>query len=243
MNNKLSIFLLFISCPFYLLGQNIGVNTIQGRISVESNFIDGINIKNETTRQSSTSRIEGFFRIAANEGDIITFSAVNLETLTKIITKSDLSTKDLRVEMALKSIVLKNIIINGNSEISAQKLGIPSATKHFTPAERKLQTATKGSLDGILNAFSGRTEMLKKDIIVEKKQTYLQKLEYLFEEKFYTNKLKIPKDYIKGFQYYCIEDQNFISSLKIKNKTMSEFLIIKLAENYLQIISNEDKQK
>lgn len=242
MNNKLCIFLLFIICPFYLLGQSIGVNTIQGRISVESNFIDGINIKNETTRQSSTSRIEGYFRIAANEGDIITFSAVNLETLTKIITKSDLNTKDLIIEMTLKSIVLKNIIINGNSEISAQKLGIPTATKHFTPAERKLQTATKGSLDGIFNALSGRTEMLKKDVIVEKKQTYLQRLEYIFKENYYTDKLKIPQDYIKGFQYYCIEDASFVNSLKTKNKTMSEFLIIKLAERYIQIISDENKQ-
>ncbi len=48
--------------------------------------------------------------------------------------------------MTLKSIVLKNITINSHPEITAEKLGIPSATKHFTPAERKLQTATKGSL-------------------------------------------------------------------------------------------------
>jgi hypothetical protein len=239
--NNFTFFILLLFWTPILVGQSLADRTIQGKISVESNFVDGVNIKNETTRQATTSRIEGYFRIPANEGDIIVFSAVNLETLTKVVTKADLSNKELKIEMTLKSIVLKNITINSHTDISAEKLGIPAATKHFTPAERKLQTATRGSLDGILNAFSGRTEMLKKEILIEQKERLLDKIEYLFEEKFYVEKLDIPKDYIKGFQYFCIEDQGFINSIKSKNKTMSEFLIIKLAERYNQIISNENK--
>ncbi len=241
MKNNFTFFILLLFWTPILVGQSLADRTIQGKISVESNFVDGVNIKNETTRQATTSRIEGYFRIPANEGDIIVFSAVNLETLTKVVTKADLSNKELKIEMTLKSIVLKNITINSHTDISAEKLGIPAATKHFTPAERKLQTATRGSLDGILNAFSGRTEMLKKEILIEQKERLLDKIEYLFEEKFYVEKLDIPKDYIKGFQYFCIEDQGFINSIKSKNKTMSEFLIIKLAERYNQIISNENK--
>lgn len=241
MKNNFTFFILLLFWTPILVGQSLADRTIQGKISVESNFVDGVNIKNETTRQTTTSRIEGYFRIPANEGDIIVFSAVNLETLTKVVTKADLSNKELKIEMTLKSIVLKNITINSHTDISAEKLGIPAATKHFTPAERKLQTATRGSLDGILNAFSGRTEMLKKEILIEQKERLLDKIEYLFEEKFYVEKLEIPKDYIKGFQYFCIEDQGFINSIKSKNKTMSEFLIIKLAERYNQIISNENK--
>jgi hypothetical protein len=239
--NNFTFFILLLFWTPILVGQSLSDRTIQGRISVESNFIDGVNIKNETTRHATTSRIEGYFRIPANEGDIIVFSAINLESLTKIVTKADLSNKELKIEMTLKSIVLKNITINSHPEISAEKLGIPSATKHFTPAERKLQTATRGSLDGIFNAISGRTEMLKKEVLIERKEKQLEKLEYLFKEEYYTEKLKIPKDYIKGFQYFCIEDQAFINSMKTKNKTMSEFLIIKLAERYNQIISNENK--
>lgn len=240
MKNNFTLFILLFWTSIFV-GQTITERTIQGRISVESNFIDGVNIRNETTRQATTSRIEGYFRIPANEGDIIVFSAVNLESLTKVITKADLSNKELKIEMTLKSIVLKNIPINSHPEITAEKLGIPSATKHFTPAERKLQTATKGSLDGILNGISGRTAMLKKEVQVERKEKLLEKIEYLFKEEFYIQKLKIPKDYIKGFQHYCIEDQAFVNSMKTKNKTMSEFLIIKLAERYNQIISDENK--
>ena len=210
---------------------------------MEGNFVDGVNIKNETTGITTTSRIQGFFRIPANEGDVIVFSAVHLELLSKIITKLELINKDLKIEMSLKSIVLKDIIIHTQSDISAEKLGIiPFGQKKYTPAQRKLYTATSGGgIDGILNSLSGRKQMLKKEIKIERKEQFLQKLEYLFEDKYYTEQLQIPSEYIKGFQYYCIENQPFCNSLKAKNKTMSEFLIIKLAEQYNEIIVNENK--
>lgn len=235
--------MLIFFCKTALFGQRITERVVQGRTVVASNFVDGVNIKNETTGTTTSSRIQGFFSIPANEGDVIVFTAVHLETLSKIITKFELINKDLKIEMNLKSIVLKDIIINNTTDISAEKLGIiPFGQKKFTPAERKLYTATSGGgIDGILNSISGRKQMLEKEIKIEQKEQFLQKLDYLFEEKYYTEQLKIPSAYIKGFQYYCIENQAFTNSLKTKNKTMSEFLIIKLAEQYNQIITNENK--
>lgn len=243
MKNNFSLLLLLIFCTTTLFGQGITERVVQGRILVASNFVDGVNIKNETTGITTTSRIQGFFRIPANEGDVIIFTAVHLETLSKIVTKFELINKDLKIEMSLKSIVLKDIIINNQSDISAEKLGIiPFGQKKYTPAERKLYTATSGGgIDGILNSLSGRKQMLEKEIKIERKEQFLQKLDYLFEEKYYTEQLKIPSEYIKGFQYFCIENEPFCHSLKAKNKTMSEFLIIKLAEQYNQILANENK--
>lgn len=204
--------------------------------------MDGVNVKNETTRQSSISLIEGYFRIPAKEGDIIVFSAVNLETRTKIVTKADLTAENLAITMQVKSVILKEVNIGDYQKITPQSVGIPGATKFYTPAERKLHTATSGfGIDGLLNTISGRKQMLEKEVAIEKKEQNLSKLEYLFKDEFYTEKLLIPKDYIKGFQYYCIEDTPFVNALKTKNKTLCEFLIIKLAEKYLQNISNEKK--
>lgn len=237
--------ILFIACIIWhteSLSQSITNQFVQGKILVDTNFIDGVNIKNETTKTSTTSRIEGYFRIPAKEGDILVFSAVNLETRTKIITKTDLNSNNLIVKMQIKSVILKDVNINDYQSITPQSVGIPSASKKFTPAERKLHTATSGfGIDGILNTFSGRKQMLEKEIIIEKKEQLLLKLEYLFKEEYYINKLQIPKDHIKGFQYYCIEDTPFTNAITTKNKTLCEFLIIKLAERYLQTIANENK--
>jgi hypothetical protein len=48
-------------------------------------------------------------------------------------------------------------------------------------------------------------------------------MEYLFEESYLCGDLKIPVDYIKGFQYYCIEDAEFITAMESKNKTLCMF--------------------
>ena len=144
--------------------------------------------------------------------------------------------------MIPKSIILKEVVVN-ESSITAESLGIiPYGQKKYTPAERKLYTATSGGgIDGLLNSISGRKAMLKKDIIVEKKQQLLVRIDGLFEDKYYTETLKIPSDYIKGFQYYCIDDVPFANALRAKNKTMLFFLIVKLAENYNEIIAVENK--
>ncbi|MCI4441885.1 MAG: hypothetical protein JHC39_00115, partial [Lentimicrobium sp.] len=82
--------------------------------------------------------------------------------------------------------------------------------------------------------------MLKKELEVEKKEYLLMKIGMLFDDDYYIKTLKIPANYIKGFQYYCIENTNFVMALKSKNKTMTKFLIVPLAEKYIEIISDEN---
>ena len=88
----------------------------------------------------------------------------------------------------------------------------------ISPAERKLYTATSGGgIDGLLNTISGRKAMLKKEIVVEKKENSLARMEVLFDDKYYIETLRIPSDYIRGFQYYCVEDKRFAEALETKN--------------------------
>ena len=102
-----------------------------------------------------------------------------------------------------------------------------------------MYTAQSSGGDKLLNAISGRTAMLKKEVAIEKKEGLLKKMEYLFDDNYYTERLKISVEDIKGFQYYCIEDAEFAVSLSSKNKTMSMFLITDLARKYLKILENE----
>jgi hypothetical protein len=47
--------------------------------------------------------------------------------------------------------------------------------------------------------------MLKKEVIVEYKEQMLIKLDYLFLPEYYTQTLKIPQEYVRGFQYYVLK--------------------------------------
>ncbi|WP_230392515.1 carboxypeptidase-like regulatory domain-containing protein [Flavobacterium sp. LC2016-01] len=213
---------------------------ILGQILEQSTSVDGVNIINNTTQVSTISDVNGMFSIAVKEGDVLVFSSVNLDPLKHRITAEDLNLDKIQIKMTAKEIELKEVVVNENPQITTQNLGIvPYGQKTYTPAERKVYTATSTSIDKILNKISGRTAMLKKEVVVEKKEMLFRKLEYLFEENYYTDRLKIPIDDIKGFQLFCVDDAQFAVSLNTKNKTMSMFLITDLARKYLIILENE----
>lgn len=223
-------------------GQTIITKEIRGKITADSVAVDRINIVNITTEKATVSDAKGFFTIPVKEGDVLVFTAVNLEGLRRKITKEDLLEEVLSVIMLPKSIILNEVVVN-ESSITAESLRIiPYGQKKYTPSERKLYTATSGGgIDGLLNTISGRKAMLKKEIIVEKKEQLLARIDVLFEDRYYTETLRIPSDYIKGFQYYCVDDVAFANALRAKNKTLIMYLIVKLAENYNEIIALENK--
>ncbi|MFQ3173019.1 MAG: hypothetical protein ACI9WT_002046 [Flavobacterium sp.] len=238
-NNTLFFFLTLLSQIVF--GQAVGENKIYGIIEVDSISAEGVNVVNLRTDQSAASNKEGVFYLFVNEGDLLAFSAVNLVTLRRSITKAEILKNSIAVKMVANSIPLKEVVVNGDTRITADNLGIISYNqKKYTPAERKLYTARSGLLDRPLNWVSGRTAMLQKQVAVEKNERLMYRLEYFFGDKYYIETLKISEDYIRGFQYYCIEDIDFVAALNAKNKTLAMFLIITLAEKYNKIIVNEN---
>ena len=230
---------LFVQISF---GQVETLKEIRGKIIADSVAVDRINIVNVSTEKVTFSDVNGFFKLPVKEGDILVFTAVHLEGLRRKISKQDMQQEVITVLMIPKSIILNEVIIN-ESSVTAESLRIIlNNQKKYTPAERKLYTATSGGgIDGLLNAISGRKAMLKKEIAIEKKEQLLARIDVLFEDKYYTETLKIPSDYIKGFQYYAIEDAVLANAVRDKNKTLIMFLIVKLAENYNKTIALENK--
>jgi len=234
---QITLFLLTVQIGF---GQNNTSKEITGQIFEQSSNVEGVNIINNTTQVTAVSNAAGVFTIVVREGDVLVFSAVNLEPFKRRITFEDLKSASVIIKMSAKEIELKEVIVNDNGGITAENLGvIPYGQKKYTPAERKVYTATSTPGDMLLNAISGRTAMLKKEVNVEKKEMLFRKIEYLFDENYYTERLKIPVADIKGFQLYCVDDPEFAVSLDTKNKTMSMFLITDLARKYLTILENE----
>jgi hypothetical protein len=161
-----------------------------------------------------------------------------------VITTDDLRDELVTVKMSRSITPLREVKVNENTAITAENLRIiPKGQKKYSPAERRVHEATTGGgivpLNPILNAISGRTTMLKKEVVAEKNERLLLRLDGWFEEKYYTNYLKIPKDFIRGFHYFLIEDSDFVRALKAKNKTLTKFLMNKLALDYKETIAKE----
>lgn len=235
--------------------QNNDIQVLKGQVTTSQNPLEGINITNTRTNVMTVSNPYGAFVMEVKVGDVLLFTAVNFEVLRKYVSQKEFIVGKIQVELTPKNVQLKEVIINKNPSITAENLGIiPKDQVKLTPAERRLQTAGDfkpihllgilgGGLavDPILNAISGRTKMLKTAVIVEKKEMLMAKLETLFDDKYYLETLKIPEEYIKGFQYYCVENNDFVRSLKEKNKTMCMFLIVGLATEFKQKMENKSQ--
>jgi hypothetical protein len=230
-----SIFFFIIS---QLYSQNQVLRRIEGKVAADFSNLEGIYVVNTSSEKSTTTNSEGHFSIEAKVGETLLLSAMNFKEVKIVLSESDFSKKWLVVSMQPIVNELREVIV-GNSAISAESLGIiPYGQKKYTPAERKIFTATSGfGIDPILNLISGRTNMLKKELEIEKKEGYLIQLENLFQPDFYIHSMHIPQLHVKGFLYFLVENPKFIGVLKTKNRTAIEFSMSELAVKFNEIIA------
>jgi hypothetical protein len=232
MKNNLIVLLIFFSQSQLVVAQENVEKIIIGKVVSDSKPLEGISVVNCSNKIMAVSDENGCFSILAKEKDVLNFSGIDYKYLRKYVYKQEYTSGILEVNMTFNSIELDEVVINKYANINAENLGIiPRGQVKFTPAERRLYSGS-GGIQGLYNFISGERDILKKNVEIEKKELLMKKLDYLFGNKYYTKTLKIPEELIKGFQYYCVEDAEFVESLGFKNKTISMFLITNLASVY-----------
>lgn len=229
-------------------GQTSAEKQVALRVVVDTLGIEKVNVLNIRSNQNTITNQKGLCIVRVKTGDVLVITAVNLETRRHEITADEFESGSAIQKMSYRITPLEEVNVNEKNAISAENLGIiPQGQKKYTPAERRLHEATTGGglvpLNPILNAISGRTSMLKKEIVTEKKERLLLRLDGWFNQKYYTDVLKIAPEAIPGFQYYLIDDPEFAGALKAKNKTLTMFYVKRLALNYNEILLRESHEQ
>ena len=231
---------------FFIHAQDMAEKVINGTIICDSSSVEGVHVLNLVNEKSTVTDRNGHFSIVAKQGDLLVFSAVHLNYWRKSIKEDDFKTGFLEVIMTPKEVKLNEVVLTEYTKINAQELGIINyKPKAYTPAERKLRPtkitqmdliglmAFRLPLDPLLYWATGRTKMLKNDLKIEKKELLLRKLNDWNDNEFYANQLKIPKEFVDGFKYYIIYDDELLSYLQSNNKIQGNFRISKLATDFL----------
>ena len=248
MTKRLLLFVIFF--PLVVLSQHDSI--VKGKIVSESSFLEGIHVLNLSKKNGAVTDSRGYFQIKANTSDTLQFSAVNLKAIRYCVKKSDFSNDLLLIKMESLITELEEVAIINYKNINAVALGIvPANQRTYTPAERKLKTASEFkpestfyfggatgvslSFDAILNAISGRTTILKNELQVERKELLQAKTSDYFERKYFIETLKIPDEYVDGFLFYIVENERYAKAMKEKNKDMATFLLSGLAVEYLKL--------
>ena len=232
--------LVLICSSFNMAAQNS--IKIRGLVKVENASAEGIHVLNLVSEKATVTDAKGGFFLEVKEDDLVVFSAVHLNYWRKSITAKEIQSGYVEVEMTAKENQLDEVVVSENVTMTAQSLGIITyKPKVYTPAERRIRTATSGVLDPLINWISGRTKDLKKQLEIEKRERYIMRLESYFDDAFFMDSLKIPEVYVGGFKYYVVEDGDLAQALTAKNKDRTHFLLGELAQEFLIYIEDYEK--
>lgn len=249
MNKLLFAFVAFSIVPNSTSAQEIR-KTIKGKISAFANNLQGVYVINQQSEKNVLTEENGYFSIPVTAGDTLVFSSIRFKARKIGIKKEDFDNGLLIVRLEPTMEQLQEVQIFKYTNINAVSLGIiPKGQKTYTVAERRLKAGTDYDpqiglnssleLDPLFNAFSGRAAELRKNIAVERKEMLLAKIDNWYELEYFTQKLTIPEEHVKGFQFYIVENPSFVQAVKAKNKTMATFLMGELAVKYQLILAAE----
>lgn len=173
------------------------------------------------------SNAEGKYEISVHVGDTLFFSSLQYEPHRMVISSRVIQQNRTLVYLyplvnKLEEVTLSNSDLTGNLTKDAakfdtyyfdyKKYGLSTPLPQPTVAQRRLYTATTGgggsamSLDPIINYFSGRLTMLKCQCKYEVEKDWLSKGKRAMGTVFFTKELKLPKEYVDDFLYFCLKD-------------------------------------
>ncbi|RYD86390.1 MAG: hypothetical protein EOP54_30440, partial [Sphingobacteriales bacterium] len=170
--NRLLYLLLLATLPLAAQGRK----ALMGRVMWGNDAVANVYVINKKTGTETKTDAKGNFTLDAKAGDVLTVYSNKTEVRDFKI--NDFAFKDNPYVLSVKVIAyeLDEVVINEQT-VTSESLGlVPKNQKRYTPAERRLKTASEFKpsfmvgympgivipTDAIINAISGRTKMLKK---------------------------------------------------------------------------------
>ena len=246
MINKLVYIIVVLLClpAFCQQRQNL-----QGRVVAGNAVVASVFVINKATGTEAKTDGSGNFSLPARTGDVLVVYGGRTELREFAVNQESFKEVPYVMEVKPKAYELEEVVIN--EQVTPEGLGIvPKGQKQYTPAQRRLYTATNmlpafsvGTMAGIsiptdfiINAISGRTKMLKKALKTENKEFTIDKINGLYTEQEIRDDLKVPADYVQGFLFYAVEDADCARALKAKNDDLAKLLLMDLAKKYIALI-------
>ena len=234
MRNHILLFL-------FIFGQfAFSQSRVNGGIIVDSIPIEGVEIINLVTKESTTSDKMGKFSITAKEDHLLVFYDKRLDYMRHSISKEDL-TNLFTIKMTYKVEELEEVVVNNYSHINAVSLGIVKPGFVMPTKRERLMRSSGGGIFTVVNEITGQAKDLRTALAYSRKDENLDKLQRLNLRSYYTKSFGVPIDFHEDFERFLIEDFTFLSALKSQHKHRVLFQMARLAVDYNEIMKNEIK--
>ena len=232
--------ILYINMLFFLLSiQTIAQENqkLFGKVVTYGDAVPGVYIINKRTGAETITDNNGLFSLEVKTGDELAVYSTKIITRNFTVNKEWFEDTPFIISVDQQVYELEEVVIE--HQVTSESLGlVPRGQKRYTPAERRVYTATTGLLDPLINLITGRTKMLKKALETEKQELLIQEVNGMFTDA-EIKELNIPEEYVKGFIFYIVEDRDFAAAVKNGDDGLVKYYITELAKKYIQIINEE----
>lgn len=213
-------------------------NQIHGIVVTDrNNALENINVTNLISKKQTVTNEKGMFTIAAELNDAIKISSVQYEDYYIKVDQKTINNNNIVIKLIAKNYELQQVNI---VKLDAYKMGIINyKPKQYTVAQRRQYSnsfAGGGLVVGLINAIDGKSKMLKKIVAEEKRYDIIIYLKTVFPDDYVVQNFKIPLEYSNGFRYYASYNQEVVELCKQKKVMDLQFLLTKIAVDYLQTI-------
>lgn len=207
---------------------------LKGRVNSDQGELSGVFIVNRTQMTTTTSSQGGIFEIEANTNDVLVVTSLRIEPLEIKLNANSFKQNPLELYVKVKPLELEEIVVRN---ITTKSLRIvPKHIKEYTPAERRLHTASHGGPVGMIsNWITGNKKNLQKGVEYEKYETDVQKLLYLLTEDFFLHTLKINEEDKNGFLVLASENTEIARLLLEKNIALLKLRLVELSFKFKEL--------
>ncbi|AUC84153.1 hypothetical protein CW731_02055 [Polaribacter sp. ALD11] len=223
---------------------------INGEVRLDSIPIHDVHIVNLKSNIGTVTNDTGSFNLPVRLGDSISISHINLKNLIVTITKKNMSSLKLTINLteqvtALQEFTLekprsifeqdKDIMIYKGPTINAQTLNLPYANTKpkIDNTTFKIRSGAVVNLDNLLNAFNGnnkRAKVLKKITLEDERLLNIRKY---FTDDFFITDLQIKQELINSFLNFCLK-QNIIYLFNKKDHLRLTQILLKESKSFQQ---------
>jgi len=229
---------IFLLATLFANGQSLVDRQLEGKVYSDDGDVAATHVLNTTTERAAITDSNGYFKITVALYDTIVFSAVQYRRKEIVITESILESTFINVPLEPALTELDEVVVmpynltgdmtrdadrlNSGPLVTASTLGLPNAyVKPLTKAERQLHAATANpymSFDPLINAITGRTKALKKQVKREKAYSRTERVKGFYQDSLIVADLKIPLNKIDDFMYFCEIDSAFQTTVDTHDK-------------------------
>lgn len=241
--------LLFIGCSFSAFAQDDERVLLRGKVLYRNSNVPNQNVINATSERATITDENGEFAILVKLDDQLVFTSVNYQIEVIEITREILQNNRLVIEVTEKVTALDEVVVSPENQEQLLELKNEEFKEYQYETDQTadieniaLDPTVRGMQDGLnfVNIFRALYGVIAGEKEPERRTLRMSDvLRQIYEEEFFLVDLKLKKEEIQPFLYYCDEKMPTPALMRKDNEfELLEFLVNQ-SEAFRAEISNE----